>query len=188
MATDKDVYSAARSAESATERAAEATARRAADTTRQITDETADTVRDTSREMAGAAARAAEQTTDQINRVFGLSTDTQEEVTQHAQQNLDVLVQCGSVLMDGFQQVWREWLGLAQEVAQRHTDGVGAMMRSRSVQDFTSAQSALVRDEVEMLLNRSVKMSELSAKVANDAVRRMNERNQGAARQTRRRA
>jgi hypothetical protein len=184
MATDKDLNAAAKSAE----RTAETTATRAAEATRQITDKTADTVRDTSRELTGAAARTAEQSRDQLNRMLGLSGDAQEEVTHQAQQNLDVLVQCGGVLMDGFQQMWREWMGLAQEVAQRHTEGVGAMMRSRSVQDFYGAQSALVKDEVEMLLNRSVKLSELSAKVANDAVRRMNERNQGAARQTRLRA
>ncbi|HYD67459.1 phasin family protein [Azospirillum sp.] len=189
MAIDKDTNAAAaRSAE----RATEATVRRAADATRQITnqitDQTADTIRDTNRELTGAAARTAEQGSDQLKRMFGLSTDAQEEVTHQAQQNLDAMVQCGSVLMDGFQQAWREWLGLAQEVAQRHGEGVGAMMRSRSVQDFYGAQSALVKDEVEMLLTRSVKLSELSAKIGNDAVRRMNERNQGAAKQTRLRA
>lgn len=184
MPIDKDANAATRSAE----RATEATVRRAADATRKITDETAGTIRDTSLELAGAASSTAEQGSDQLKRMFGLSADTQEEVTHQTRQNLDVLVQCGSVLMDGFQQAWREWLGLAQEVAQRHGDGVSAMMRSRSVQDFYGAQSALVKDEVEMLLNRSVKLSELSAKVANDAVRRMNERTQGAARQTRLRA
>ena len=207
MAGDKDTQTAtrdaankARSIAEDTARAEEATTRRAADAARSMTEEGADATRrvadasadmtrrgaDTARNLMGQATQVAGQTTEQLNRLMGFSAEAQGEVAQQAQQNMDVMVQCGSVLMDGAQSIWREWMNFAQEAMARNVDGINAMMRSRSVQDFYAAQSEMVKDEVEMLLTRSVKVSELSAKTANDAVRRLNARNEGAARQTRR--
>lgn len=213
MAADKDAQTAtrdaankARSIAEDTARAGEATTRRAADAARSMTEEGADTARrmadagaqagadmtqrgaETARNLMGQATQVAGQTTEQLNRMMGFSAETQGEVAQQAQQNMDVMVQCGSVLMDGMQNIWREWMAFAQEAMARNADGLNAMMRSRSVQDFYAAQSEMVKDEVELLLNRSVKVSELSARTANDAVRRLNARTEGAARHSRRSA
>ncbi|HYG85212.1 MAG TPA: phasin family protein [Azospirillum sp.] len=146
----------------------------------------ADTLRETTRDVAGAAHEAAGRTVEGMNRVFGLSTDAREEVAHQVKQNMDVFVQCNSVLMEGLQSIWQEWLGYTQEALRRQLEGLNAIARSRSVQDVYSAQSELAKDSAELLLNRSVKISELSAQVANDAVRRINARTQQGARQTRR--
>lgn len=200
MATDKDTHTAVRD----TARASETATRRAADAARTITDQGAEAGRrladtgakvgaeatqrgaETIRTITGSVAQAAEQTTDRFRSMMGFSVEAQGEVAQQARENMDAMVQCGSVLMDGMQSIWREWLGLAQDAMARNMDGVNAMMRSRSVQDFYSAQSEMVKDGVELLLNRSVTVSQLSAKTANDAVRRLNARVEEGARQTRR--
>lgn len=196
MATDKDTQTAVRDAA----RAGETTTRRAADAARTITDQGAEAGRrladtgaeatqrgaETLRNLTGTAAQAAEQTTERFNRMLGFSPEAQGEVAQQARENMDVMVQCGSVLMDGMQSVWKEWLGLAQEAMARNMDGVNAMMRSRSVQDFYTAQSEMLKDGMELLLNRSATVSQISAKAANDAVRRLNARAEEGARQSRR--
>lgn len=199
MATEKEQQTAARSQTNDAREAVKDAARSVTDTGAAATRGTAramaetagrgaETLRETTREMAGAAQEATDQTSEQLHRMFGLSSDAQEEVAHQAQQNMDVFMQCNSVLMEGMQSIWREWLGYTQEAVQRQLEGLNALARSRSVQDFYSAQSDLAKDSVELLLNRSVKISEMSAQVANDAVRRIHARSQQGARQTRRRA
>lgn len=167
----------------ATAEAAKRTAEMAGDTTRRAMDAGAEltrrgteTFRDTSRELTGTALRLAGQQTEQFQRLLGLSANGQGEAVQQAKQNMDAIVQCSSALMDGMQSVWREWLALSQETMQRHVDGMGSVMRSRSLHDFYAAQSGLLKDEMRMVLDRSVKISEMSARAADTAVRQLGER------------
>lgn len=184
MASEKDAQTIARENAAKGRNVAEDTTRRMAETAAEATQRGADTAND----VMGKATQIAGQTSEQFNRMMGLSAEAQGEVAQQARENIDVMAQCGSVLMEGMQSIMREWMGFAQEAMARNVEGVNAMMRSRSVQDFYAAQSSMVKDEVELLLSRSVKMSEMSAKTANDAVRRLNARAEGATRQTRRSA
>jgi len=194
---------AVRIGESTTRRAADAarsiaedtarTGQRAAETGieagRQAVDAEADLTRkgaETARELVGTASDVASRSSEQFQRALGLSKEAQGEVIHQARQNMDVMVQCGSVLTDGAQAIWREWMGLAQEVAARNASAVNTLMRSRTVPDFYATQSSMLKDNVELLLSRSVKVSELSARTANDAVRKLASRAEDAAQDTRR--
>ena len=142
--------------------------------------ETAGTIMNKATDVAG-------RTTEQLQRVLGLSKEAQGEVASQTRETMDVIVQCGSVLADGWQNAWREWMGLAQEVASRNAEGVNALMRSRTVPDFYAAQSRMLKDNMQMVLSRSVKISEMSASTANTAMGKLNARLEGAAQQTERR-
>jgi hypothetical protein len=192
-------------------RAGESTTRRAADAARAIAEDTAHTGHrsadegmdagrkaqeagaemtqrgaETARDLIGKASEVAGRTGDQFRRAFGLSSEAQGEVVQQTRENMDVIAQCGSVLADGFQSIWREWMGLAQEVASRNAEGVNALLRSRTIPDFYATQSSMLKDNVELVLSRSVKVSEMSARTANDAVRKLTARGEEAAQETRR--
>ncbi|MBY6263321.1 phasin family protein [Azospirillum sp. 412522] len=164
-------------------RAGEAATRRAADAARLIGQTTAASGEDMTRSATDAAGRTAEQ----FQRVLGLSKDAQGEVASQTRETMDVIVKCGSVLADGMQTAWREWIGLAQEVASRNAEGMNALMRSRSVPDFYAAQSRMLKDNMQLVLSRSVKISELSATTANTAIGKLNARLEDAAQQTERR-
>ncbi|PWC32449.1 phasin family protein [Azospirillum sp. TSO35-2] len=188
MATDKDMPSIVREGVARTQgavdqmaRDGEATTYRAADAARSIGNEAADAGRraadqgaDTARSVADTMTEAAGRQSGQLQRALGLSRDAQGEVASKARETMDVMVQCGSVLAGGWQSAVREWLGLAQDVATRNAEGVGALMRSRTVPDFYAAQSSMLKDSVQMVLNRSVKISEMSARTASDAVSKLN--------------
>ncbi len=189
MATEKETSAATRNNSNSTKDAArtgETSASRTAD--HRAADASSDTVRSASRAMAETANRSAntaratahdmasatDRAAKQMNRVFGLSSEAQEEMTQQTRENIESLAQCNGVLMEGMQSLWREWLGYSQEALRRQIAGLNTIARSRSVQDFYHAHSELVKDNTELLLDRSVKISELSAQVANNAVRRIN--------------
>lgn len=137
--------------------------------------------------VLGTATDVAGRTTEQFQRALGLSKEAQGEVASQTRETVDVMVQCGSVLADSWQNAWREWMGLAQEVASRNAEGVNALMRSRTVPDFYAAQSRMLKDSMQLVLSRSVKISELSASAANTAIGKLNTRMDSAAQQTERR-
>ncbi|MBP2227484.1 hypothetical protein J2847_000764 [Azospirillum agricola] len=195
------VDEAVRAGESATRRAADAARSMAEDSAeagRRAVDEGAETGRrafdagadltrrgaETARDLAGTAQEVANRTTSQFQRTFGLSSEAQGEVMHQARENMDVMVKCGSVLADGFQSIWKEWMGLAQEVATRNASAVNSLMRSRSVPDFYATQSSVLKENVQLVLDRSVKVSELSARTAHDAISKLANRAEDAARET----
>ncbi|CAO3421269.1 phasin family protein [Azospirillum doebereinerae] len=201
--TKSVIDEAARFGESTTRRAADAARSIAEDTARtgqraaeegietgqKAMDTGADLTRkgaETARELAGTASDVASRGSAQFQRAVGLSKEAQGEVLHQARQNMDVMVQCGSVLTDGVQAIWREWMGLAQEVATRNASAVNTLMRSRTVPDFYATQSSMLKENVQLVLSHSVKVSELSARTANDAVRKLAGRAEDAAQDTRR--
>jgi hypothetical protein len=83
------------------------------------------------------------------------------------------------VLASGMQTFWQEWIGCAQDVMQRNVDGMQNLMRSRSPGDFFAAQSELLRDEVQAIIDTGSRMSEVSARIASDAARAFGEQTEG---------
>lgn len=201
--TKSAVDEAARVGESTTRRAADAARSIAEDTTRtgeRVVEQTAQTGRkvfeagaetahrgaEAAGQMFGSAQDAAKRTTNQLQRALGLSSEAQGEVISQTRENMDVMVKCGSVLADGFQSIVKEWMGLTQEVASRNANAMNALMRSRSLPDFYATQSNLLKDNVQLVLDRSVTISEMSARTAGDAMRKLTDRAEDAAQETRR--
>ena len=174
--------------------AATKTAEHSAEATRDVAEKSAQAFRSTT-EKAGTASKitsdAAEatkqvtdQATQQFGRVFNLQAKASEEVANRTQQNLDVLLQTSSLLAEGFQSVLREWMNYTQSAVQRNIDGMNTIMRARTMQDLLAAQSDLLNAEVQLLLNSSVKVSEVTARVANDAAQKINVVTKDQARKT----
>jgi len=170
---EKGAETAARTAERGAE-VAQNVADKGAQTLRSKTEKATETVSKLTDDAAGAAKQMTEQASQQFGRVFSLQAKASEEVANRTQQNLDVLLQTSSVLAEGFQSVLREWLSYTQNAVQRNIDGMNTIMRARTVQDMIAAQSDLLNAEVQLLLNSSVKVSEVTARVANDAASRIN--------------
>jgi hypothetical protein len=170
---EKGAETAARTAE----RGAEVTqdvAEKGAQAFRSTTEKTVETVSRMTNEAAGATRQVTEQASQQFGRVFSLQAKASEEVANRTQQNLDVLLQTSSLLAEGFQSVLREWMNYTQNAVQRNIDGMNNIMRARTVQDMLAAHSDLLNAEVQLLLDSSVKVSEVTARVANDAAQRIN--------------
>jgi hypothetical protein len=171
--------------------AATRTAERSAEVTRDVAEKSAQAFRSTTEtaskmtsDAAEATKKVTDQATQQFGRVFNLQAKASEEVANRTQQNLDVLLQTSSLLAEGFQSVLREWLNYTQSAVQRNIDGMNTIMRARTMQDLLAAQSDLLNAEVQLLLNSSVKVSEVTARVANDAAQKINVATKDQARKT----
>jgi phasin family protein len=92
-----------------------------------------------------------------------------QDMARQSSRNLEAMAQCGTVLAQGLQDITRAWLSITQDGVQRTLDGFNALARARSVQEFVTLQSDLVRDNFETMVNGSRRVAELSAQVAEEA-------------------
>lgn len=120
-------------------------------------------------EMRGAGRDAM----NRFGQMFSISSQATEEMTKRTSDNFDAIIRCGTVLADGYQSMMREWMNCAQEVTQRNLDGFNALLKAQSIQDLMTLQSDLLRKDMEVLLNGSARISELSGRAAVDAVKQI---------------
>jgi hypothetical protein len=122
-----------------------------------------------------AATEFAERSTTQVSRMLDYSFRVSQEATRHATQNLDVLMQCGTIVAEGWQTILREWISATQEATQKNMSDFQELMQCRSVDAFFFRQSNILRDRIETIQNSNARISEVSAQVANETAKRISE-------------
>jgi phasin family protein len=140
-------------------------ARQAADAARQA----AETTQDTVQAAIDSASDAFQRSADQFARSFGLTGQDGEELVRQSSQNLEAIAECGTILLRGWEEISREWIGLAQSRLQKNMEGVQALASCQTVQDVVAAQTGLVRDTMQEMVDNSRHIAESSAKVASEA-------------------
>jgi len=133
-------------------------------------------------DAADTSQHMAERSAEQFSQMFIGRFGDYQEIFLHAQRNLDVLMQVGGVIVEGFPSIMREWTDYTQRAVRCNVDGVNGMMRARTVQDLASAQSDLLTSEIQLLLDSGVRISEATARLARDAAQSLDDRTQQAQR------
>ena len=128
-------------------------ARQIADMTRQAAEATQETIRT----AVSTASRAFQSSADQFARSFGLSGEQGQHLAHQSRQNVEAITECSAILMRGFQDISREWLALVQHGLQKNIEGVQALASCRNLQDVVAAQTELVRDNIQQIVNNAVR-------------------------------
>jgi len=81
-------------------------------------------------DAADASQQMAKGSAEQFGQMFTRQIEVSQEVTRHARQNLDVLMQAGGVLAGGFQSIMQEWTDYTQKAVRHNIDGVNSLMRA----------------------------------------------------------
>src|SRR5215210_895862 len=161
---------AARTAYAVTEetgKVGEQAVRASADIARQGTE----TARDTLKAGLNTAAESLQRITDQFSQVLGFNGPQSEELARRSSQNLQAVTEASTVLAKGAHEVSREWINLAQDRVTKNVDGLSRLAGCRSVQDFVTVQSDLVRDNLRHVIETNKRVAELSMRVADEAAR-----------------
>jgi phasin family protein len=163
-----------------------ATNRRAGNTNRQHWARTSRTVRtaaaNTSERISGpaddtvragltAAVEGPRQMAEQVTQLFGLSGEQGEELARRSAQSIEAVTQASTAVTRGVQDLSRELMALAQEQIRRNLEALGTLSRCRSVQEFMTLQSELLRDNLQHTLESTRRMAEVSTRMADDATR-----------------
>ena len=134
---------------------------------------------DAGEKSVDAAAQFAEESLAQFTKVLDFSMRATEQATKHATQNLDVMMQCGSVFAEGWQAIVREWLSASQDAMKKSLDGFDALTQCRTVDDLLSCQNEMMRDRLETLQSSSKRISEVSTQIASDTAKRIGDLSSG---------
>jgi hypothetical protein len=65
----------------------------------------------------------------------------------------------------------QEWLEMSQNRLQKNLDGLNALVRCRSILDFVAVQRSLARDNLELTIENSRRVAELSARMVDETAR-----------------
>ncbi|MDP9196693.1 MAG: phasin family protein [Pseudomonadota bacterium] len=120
-------------------------------------------------------SETAGQSAGQMGSLLSHGMKASEDVTRHATQGMDVMIQCSTVLADGAQSALKELAGYVQESMQMQMKAMTDMMHAHTLQEMLSVQGRIVREEMEACLNMGIRMSELSGRTGTDTVRRLAE-------------
>src|SRR4051794_19747160 len=72
-------------------------------------------------------------------------------------------------LVQGAQEVSQEMFGLVQEQLTKRVDGLNRIAGCRSVRAFVAAQSELMRDNVQLVIDTNRRIAALSVRIADEA-------------------
>ncbi|WP_114945577.1 phasin family protein [Microvirga calopogonii] len=163
-------------------------ARRARDqveTVQRMTEDLAETVK-TGTENVQSIAQTMQQA---IQTSFGLFSELARRSTGQAMQmyarpngearasgepasgNVRTVVEANISLARGMQDVSREWFELCQKRLRTNIEGMNALARCRSMNDFVAVQGSLIRDNLEQTMENSRRMAELTMQLADEATR-----------------
>jgi hypothetical protein len=116
-----------------------------------------------------AASQGVQNASDQFARTLGFSGEEGERLARQSGQNVEAITKCGTVLTQAYQDISRDWYGLAQRQLQRNLEGLSKLAHCRSVQEFTATQIGLVRESLQHVVQDSRLIAENSLGAVNNA-------------------
>ena len=124
---------------------------------------------------AETAARLTERSANQFGRVLGFSGEDAQKAVQDSSQHFDALMQSTGVVASASQDISREWFDMTRRMVEGTIDRSEAITRCRTPQDLFAMQIELASESLKTFLQGSRRISELSARAAQDAITKMSE-------------
>lgn len=121
------------------------------------------------------AAQLTQQSASQFARAFGLSGEEAQQAAQRSSVNLDAVIGSSAAIAEAMQKISREWMEFAQSRLEQNLERFQALTRCRTPQDFAAVQSEVVRDNLEGFVQSARRTAEISARMADDAMRKLAE-------------
>jgi hypothetical protein len=110
------------------------------------------------------AARHANEASERVTRALGFSGEGSERLLAESKENMDIVARCGTALTQTLQDASRSWLELSQKQWQRNLEAMQRLAGSKSVQEFTTTQSELLRESLEHVVQDSHTIAATSLK------------------------
>ena len=82
---------------------------------------------------------------------------------------MDALIKAGTIWAKGAEDLGKACFAVAKEAAEAGNEAAKALLSAKSLKEIVDLQNELARKSFDKSLSESVKLSELSMKVANDA-------------------
>lgn len=120
--------------------------------------------------------------TGQAMQMLNRPSGEGQSFTTDASQGFRIAAQSGTALARGMQDVSRECFELSQKRLQKNLDGLTALAQCRSMADLITAQSSLIRENMEQTVDNSRRLAELAIQMADEATKVVSLRDESAER------
>ncbi len=108
------------------------------------------------------AKENTEKFSEQMFKNYGQLSDLQKD-------NAEAVMQSGTILAKGFENVSKELMSLAQSAFEANMNAAKAMMGVKTIKEAMDLQSDLAKQHLDKAMADSTKVAEMSMKVANEA-------------------
>lgn len=133
-----------------------------------------DTVEQVFKAGQEAAAKNAEQvltlTKSQFDKASASVSKNFDEVSSFGKDNVDAMLRATAAWTKGWEDFGREWFGYAQASVEKSVSTAKALLTAKSVREVVDLQSDYARSAFESAVTESTKLSEMTLKVANEAL------------------
>jgi hypothetical protein len=126
-------------------------------------------------ELAYPRDRIADRSTEQFSSLLGLNGDNATQSVEESAASVQALIDSSTVVTSGVQNISGEWMRFVQNRVGNNLKSFEEMMSCQTVHDCLAIQTRMVRDNWEAFLHTARRASELSTKLADDAVKQMGE-------------
>jgi len=146
-----------------------------------LRNQTAEAAREAVQAGLDATSNGLEQAADAFDRALGFSGDEGKRLAQRSTANIEAVTRCGRVLSEAAQDLSREWVGIAQRQVTQNLESMSTLASCRSVQDFATVQSDLLRARFAQMVEDARHLAERSIKAAHEANNAIRNAGQGNA-------
>lgn len=99
-----------------------------------------------------------------------------DDIAALGKDNLDALMQCNAAVAQSVETIGNEVLSYTQAAMQEHMAQTQALLGAKTLQELIDLQSAFARERVEKAFSESAKLSEMTVKLADEAMRPLHKR------------
>ena len=116
-----------------------------------------------------AATRHAREVSERMSSTLGFSGEDAERLAGQAKQNMEAVSRCNTVMTHAYQDATQHFMKMGQSQWQRNLDGLNKLAQAKSVHEFSTIQSDLIREGVEQMVQDSRSLAENTLKAMDEA-------------------
>jgi hypothetical protein len=128
-------------------------------------------IEQTVQEVVEDSVQAASELGRRLNESIGRQGQETQALFNQVPDYLQAIARSNRILAGGAGTITLEWFGLRQERLLRNLEGMTDLLSCRTIPELVNLQSALVRGNVERMIENSQRLAQLSAQVAEEATR-----------------
>jgi phasin family protein len=119
---------------------------------------------------AEAYEQVVETTKAQVEKANEVVVKGYDEFAALQKEGVDALIKAGAIWARGAEDLGKAYFAVAQEAAEANSEAAKALFSAKSFKEVVELQGELARKSFDKSLSEGTKLSELSVKVANEAL------------------
>jgi len=115
-------------------------------------------------------------TKEQVEKASANALKTYEDLSKFSKENLDAYVTAGTTVAKGLETIGKAWVAFTQETFEASAQVAKALLSAKTLREAVDVQTDFAKTTFDKLVAEGTKVSEISVKVANEAVEPLNAR------------